>query len=502
MSTSGRFLLCCLLLTALIGCKKTEKKTPPAVQVQPRDTLYVTMTAITDINAGGATFHARITKSGNANIIEHGFAWSDSVLLPTLADAKRSFTATPDTAYSFRVTYDLYKQHHYHVRAYLKTDTSLLYSNLLSFTSLGCLPPAITVLLPDSACGGRTILVTGSNFSPKASRNKVFVGSTPASIIKSANDSLWILVPMTPVTRQVSISVTTAGQQGTSPGPFKWISPWDDLPLFPGEARFGNASFMIGSKGYLCLGMTGMNSFASPLLWEYNMVTNSWQTKQQFPAPSRNNAIGFSINGMGYMGLGEDASYLQFRDLWQYDPAADAWLQKSSFPGNLTSYIPGVAWFVLNNKLYLYSPCDVSFWEYDPAADHWSAMPLNKTFTGKWISEGFTWNNRGFFIQLATSGSGNGAVLWEYDPAASLVSRADSIGTGYSWINHGSFILQNKLHLPLRGNQLLEYDLISKTGFYHDSPVDQEDFNAVFLLPGRAFLGKSESNSFYRFYPR
>ncbi len=502
MATFQRFLACCIIFTALFACKKTEKKTPSPVPPQPHDTLYVSMTAITDINAGGATYHARITRSGYVNIVEYGFAWSDSTLLPTIADDKKRFTATPDTAYSFRVTYDLYKQHHYYVRAYLRTDSSLLYSNLLSFTSQGCLPPVISGLFPDSACGGRTILVTGNNFSSNVYRNMVSVGSTPATIIKSAVDSLWIRVPLTPVTKHVTITVTVAGQPGASPGLFKWICPWDDLPLFPGEARFGNASFTIGSTGYLCLGMTGMSSFASSQLWGYNMTTNSWQTKQPFPADARNNAIGFSISGMGYMGLGEDASFSQFKDLWQYNPATDTWLQKSSFPGNLTPYIPSVAWFVLNSKLYLYAPCDVTLWEYAPAADQWTAMPVNKTFTGKWISEGFTWNNRGYFIQLATSGSGNGVVLWEYDPAASQVSQADSIGTGYSWINNGSFILQNKLHLPLRGNRLLEYDLLTKTRFYHDSPIDQEYFNAVFLLPDRAFLGKSESNSFYRFYPR
>ncbi|MEI7663894.1 MAG: IPT/TIG domain-containing protein [Bacteroidota bacterium] len=500
MTKTGFYLICIIILTGLFACKKAEKKAQPAIQ--PRDTLYVTMTAITAVASDGATFHARITKSGSPLIIEYGFVWSDSTLLPTTASDKMSFTATPDTAYSFRVTSDLEKQHNYHVRAFLKTDTSLQYSNLLTFTSQGCLPPAISAISPDSACGGRTILITGNSFSTKPYRNKVSVGTAQAAIIKSAVDSLWILVPMTPLTRHVAITVTVAGQPGVSPGQFKWICPWDDLSPFPGEPRFGNVCFTAGSKGYLCLGMTGMNSFASTQLWEYGLTTNSWQVKQPFPAEARNNAIGFSVNGKGFAGLGEDANYFQFKDLWQYDPATDGWLQKSSFPGNLTPYIPSFAWFLLTNKLYLYSPCDQTFWEYDPAADHWTAMPVNKTFSGKWISEGFSWSNQGFFIQLSTSGGGNSVVLWEYDPVANLVSPADSIDTGGRWINAGSFILQNKLYLPLRGNQLLEYDLLAKTRFYHDSPVDQEYFNAVFVQPGRAFLGKSESNNFFRFYPR
>ncbi|MCY7410952.1 MAG: hypothetical protein LH473_11815 [Chitinophagales bacterium] len=43
-------------------------------------------------------------------------------------------------------------------------------------------------------------------------------------------------------------------------------------------------------------------------------------------------AVGFSINGKGYVGTGSGTNFF-LKELWQFDPISDAWTQKADFGG-------------------------------------------------------------------------------------------------------------------------------------------------------------------------
>jgi hypothetical protein len=266
------FLASLLLIMATYSCTKDRNK-PPVVK--PPDTLYVDMTGISDINQLGATLHGRKSVSSSQQILAHGFVWSDSVKLPTLNDFVKSFATNTDSLFSYRVTNDLEPQKRYYVRAFLTTASSTLYSDTMSFLSLGCTPPSISGFYPDSACGGRIVTITGSNFSVKRHRDTVRFGTLYGTVLKATIDTLQVRTPNTPETKDVNIFVTVAGQTGVSQNTFRLICPWSPLQQFPGEARYWNTSFTIGSKGYICLGKADMNSFASTQLWAYDHLTNS-----------------------------------------------------------------------------------------------------------------------------------------------------------------------------------------------------------------------------------
>ncbi|MCK9423508.1 MAG: IPT/TIG domain-containing protein [Bacteroidales bacterium] len=498
MDKKQPLILFSMMILTVFACRKAQVPDP----VKPKsDTLYVTMTGITDISAQGAIFNAKVYDSGQHTITEYGFVWSDSTVFPTKDDFFRSFIGHPDSVCSTMVTNDLEKLRKYYVRAFLKTDTSLIYSDTMTFKSLGCSPPVISRFYPDSACGGRVITIIGKDFSPKRHRNKVFLGTVQVKVIEACSDTLQVFTPNTTETKFVNISVEVAQQVTTSQELFRWICPWSDLASFPGETRFRNTYFTIGSKGYVCLGKAGLNSYASTQLWEYDFSTDTWQEKQHFPVEQRYNAIGFSVNGKGYVGLGEDDNFYMFKDLWQYDPELDTWTRGRIFPGTLKHSLAPPSWVVLNNKLYLYLPGDNSFWEYDPQADLWTKMPENDRLTGKWVWEAVIWNNRGFFVEYEI-GRSCSFILWEYKPAVNEISEFDSVATASYWINQGSFIIHDKFYLPLRGYSLMEYDFITKSVWYHNSPVDQNYINSIFIDNNRAILGISENKDFTQFYPR
>jgi N-acetylneuraminic acid mutarotase len=88
-----------------------------------------------------------------------------------------------------------------------------------------------------------------------------------------------------------------------------WIAR-DSFPVF----RNGAYSFSAGSKGYVGLG------YAFSSFYEYDMVNNIWNQVANFPYISRSYGISFSVNGIGYIGLGSTGSNTDSTVLWQYEP--------------------------------------------------------------------------------------------------------------------------------------------------------------------------------------
>lgn len=81
-------------------------------------------------------------------------------------------------------------------------------------------------------------------------------------------------------------------------------------------AGINKAAFAINGKGYLVTG--GMGS-AGTDVWEYDPQSDLWQQKTSLEAPGRIEAVGFSIDKMGYLTTGRNVSYY-FDDLWGFKP--------------------------------------------------------------------------------------------------------------------------------------------------------------------------------------
>ena len=62
---------------------------------------------------------------------------------------------------------------------------------------------------------------------------------------------------------------------------------------------------------------------------------SGWTEKEHFPAEARKYAIGFSLDGFGYIGTGYGAgtSGNSKKDIWRYDPATNIWTQVADFGG-------------------------------------------------------------------------------------------------------------------------------------------------------------------------
>jgi N-acetylneuraminic acid mutarotase len=154
---------------------------------------------------------------------------------------------------------------------------------------------------------------------------------------------------------------------------------------FPGTARYGVISFVVGNKGYVMGGWANISE--SPYynmsleLWEYNFDTNVWTNKGIMPGGPRGSASAFVMGSDVYFGLGCTALSAGYpvgpsRDWIKFDPSnPTAFTILQSFPGAKRRHAPG---FMLNNKIYLgwgrtmenESNTD-DFWEYNPSTNMW-----------------------------------------------------------------------------------------------------------------------------------
>lgn len=151
---------------------------------------------------------------------------------------------------------------------------------------------------------------------------------------------------------------------------------WTRKNNFPGQSRNGAAGFTIGNKGYVGTGIISDAPYNTIKdFWEYDQPTDTWTKKSDFPALGRGYAQCFTINNKGYIALGltginSSGTVLTLaKDVWEYDPQSNVWTQKQIFLGSgrsmATSFVIGSNVFIgLGNNENLGFLID--FWKFTP----------------------------------------------------------------------------------------------------------------------------------------
>jgi hypothetical protein len=80
-----------------------------------------------------------------------------------------------------------------------------------------------------------------------------------------------------------------------------------------GQNRGSAVGFTAYNKAYVGLGQGNSAGFYNDF-WEYDPSTEVWTQKADFIGSARRGAVGFSIDDIGYVGTGQDATGLT-RDL-------------------------------------------------------------------------------------------------------------------------------------------------------------------------------------------
>ncbi|HTB05678.1 MAG TPA: kelch repeat-containing protein [Bacteroidia bacterium] len=198
---------------------------------------------------------------------------------------------------------------------------------------------------------------------------------------------------------------------------------WKKIADFPGTTRKSATSFTIGDKAYVATGLVGEGDAqkGSTELWEYSSGTGKWEKKADLPDGIRYGAIGFSIDGKGYVGLGTTpGNSTAYNDLWEYDPQADSWTKRADFPekGRI-----GASVFVINGLAYVLFgelPMEVaatkkSVYVYNPKKNVW-AKDVDFPGQSRVGAAVFSLNNKGYVYSGYNGVSIRYRDFWEFDP--------------------------------------------------------------------------------------
>lgn len=204
---------------------------------------------------------------------------------------------------------------------------------------------------------------------------------------------------------------------------------WSQKANFAGGLRYHASGFTIGNSIYVGTGRAPSSVLMTDF-WKYSPGTNTWTAIANFPGAARRGAVGFEINGYGYVGTG---SY--YADFYKYDPVANSWSVAAPLANGRTSAV-GMS---LNGKGYC-GTGDVGgnsgdWWEYNPATNAWTQKT---TYGGLPRMEacGFAFDGKCFVGTGDNYSSGiNYQDFWAWDPATNAWTQvADFAGAARRYL--------------------------------------------------------------------
>ncbi len=215
------------------------------------------------------------------------------------------------------------------------------------------------------------------------------------------------------VTKQTTITVTPLACT-----PNTWTQKAD----FGGTAREAAVGFSVDGKGYVG---TGWDTALSKDFWEYDPSTNIWTQKADFGGSARTAGTGFSLNGKGYLGTGSIGLGNNSGDFWQYDPMANTWTQKADF----STARQGAVGFSIGSKGYQGTGSSNSylkdFWQYDPMANTWTQKA--DFSTARFAAAGLSIDGKGY-IAIGHDGNSFKKDFWQYDPTLNIWTQKADVG--------------------------------------------------------------------------
>jgi N-acetylneuraminic acid mutarotase len=246
---------------------------------------------------------------------------------------------------------------------------------------------------------------------------------------------------------------------------FATADTWTKKSDFGGTARVEAVGFSIEGKGYIGTGSPSLRKD----FWEYDPETDTWTQKADFGGAGRQYAVGFAVGKKGYVGTGNaNSSYL--KDFWEYDPASNIWMRKADF-GGVARY--GAVGFSVGNKGYIGTGwvstiprCLKDFWEYDPVTNTWTRKA---DFGGEAREEavGFSIGNKGY---IGTGSDGATYAFykdfWEYNPVTNIWTRKADFGGIARWWAVG-FSIAGKGYIGT-GSRYMDEHGNPKTTVYKD----------------------------------
>ena len=263
---------------------------------------------------------------------------------------------------------------------------------------------------------------------------------------------------------------------------------WSQLADCPCEPRYHPAFIQLDDKIYVGLGNNPANMDD---WWEYNILTDTWSQKDDLPGPSRHHPYYFGIDGIAYVGLGHgnsvNGNLSIYNDFYQFDPGTDEWTQLNDFPGE--GRVAGTQ-FDYNGKGYVLSGDgddhsfmdEGEFWEYETQSDEWTQLTSHPG-SSRWAPGNFVIDNYVYLMcGLSTIQLESDMMRFELEPA--LTSVGDIVAESIDVFPNPA---KNFINIGTDVNQFSEIRLVNSYGWnvqtVKGKQVDLEDLpSGVYYL--------------------
>ena len=98
---------------------------------------------------------------------------------------------------------------------------------------------------------------------------------------------------------------------------------WKERKSIPGKGRVNAVAFSVDHRFFVATGRnvggTLTDDYTHSDILEYNVATDKWYKRADYPGGKAENALAFVINGTAYMGFGENNSGM-YDQLWKFEP--------------------------------------------------------------------------------------------------------------------------------------------------------------------------------------
>lgn len=213
--------------------------------------------------------------------------------------------------------------------------------------------------------------------------------------------------------------------------------------------------------------------------WEYDPASNAWTQKTNYPNNGDYAVVAFTIDDVCYVGTGQASSAFH-----KYDPATNTWTLLNTTPVSFNN----TAALMVENRAYCFSLATNAMYEYIPASDSWI---LKNTLP---FSVG-SWNCTFSILEKGYVKTGN--QLWEYKPftdqwiqRSSCPGIATSASVGFSQYNKGYVVCGFGGSLSNVTSEVWEYDpLLNQWNLLEEFPGASRRFSAGFSIGNKCFFG-------------
>ncbi|MEQ1585416.1 MAG: IPT/TIG domain-containing protein [Cyclobacteriaceae bacterium] len=196
---------------------------------------------VVNIGNTGSVFRGEITFA-SSEIIDHGFIWSANQSLDLNKVEKiRLGPKSGPGVFESEVGFGLAQGVKYYFKAFVQSDTHIVYGEILEFVSLGSLAPIIDDFNPKEASWNDTLTLIGRNFS-----GVVKFGDTEAEIMEHNDKVIKVKVPLGYVQPEGFISILFSGNTSSSKDKFKIKTPVIN-EFTPNHGKFGDQVTIIGN---------------------------------------------------------------------------------------------------------------------------------------------------------------------------------------------------------------------------------------------------------------